>query len=114
MYARNSILLTTVRVQGTDDVVERTCADHMLLLGLHDSGCVSTLEVIGGSSTRPASFEVVGDDASVQIVGIIPGTYQIPRLTIEASAPIPPLPRPAVPELSGRAGQHRRGLHPLR
>ena len=99
--ARNSILRPKVPVAGTDEMVDRTCADHMLVLGAHESGCVSTLEVVGGTSTRPALFEVQGSEGWLRVVGTVPGTYQIPRLALEASVPTPPLPEPAVPQLSG-------------
>lgn len=98
---RNSILRPRVRVQGTDETVARTCADHMLVLGRHESGCVSTLEVVGGMSERPALFEVVGEGGWLRVVGTKPGTYQIPRLALEASAPVEPAPAPVAPELAG-------------
>lgn len=99
--ARNSILRTRVPVAGTAETVDRTCADHMLVLGGHESGCVSTLEVLGGTSTRPALFEVQGSEGWLRVVGTVPGTYQIPRLALEASVPVPPLPEQRVPELTG-------------
>jgi len=98
--ARNSILHPTIRVQGTDATVERTCADHMLVLGRHATGCVSTLEVVGGSSTRPASFELEGETGWLRVYGTKPGTYQIPKLAIEASAPAA-APESIAPHLSG-------------
>ncbi len=99
--ARNSTLRKAIRVTGTDDFVTRTCADHMLVLGGHASGCVSTLEVMGGTSTRPALFEITGETGWIRITGTVPGTYQIPRLQLEASFELEPLPEPIAPALSG-------------
>lgn len=99
--ARNSILRRQVRLSGTDEFVERTCADHMLITGLHRNGCVSNLEVIGGSPNRPAEFEIVGDKGWIRIVGATPGTCQIAKLSVEASVPLPPLPDPVGRDLSG-------------
>jgi len=99
--ARNSTLRKSIRVTGTDSFVTRTCADHMLVLGGHDSACVSTLEVSGGASTRPALFEIVGESGWIRISGTVPGTYQIPRLQLEASFELEPMPAPVAPGLSG-------------
>jgi predicted dehydrogenase len=111
--ARNSTLRPRVPLQGTDELVDRTCADHMLVLGQHTSGCVSTLEVLGGTSTRPASFEIVGDAGWLRVVGTVPGTYQIPQLMIEASVLVPPIPEPAAPDLSGPPANVAEAYHRL-
>ncbi len=99
--ARNSILRPQVRIAGTDEHVARTCADHMLVLGLHASGCVSTLEVSGGPTDRPALFEIVGSAGWLRVVGTVNGTYQIPRLALEASVPLPEPVDAIARELSG-------------
>ena len=67
--ARNSILRKQVRLSGTEDVIERTCADHMMVLGLHDSGCVSTLEIAGGSATTPFSLTLEGEKGWIRLFG---------------------------------------------
>jgi predicted dehydrogenase len=99
--ARNSILRKKVRVTGTDEFVDRTCADHMLVTGLHERGCISTLEVIGGSPDRPAQFELIGDKGWIRVTGTVPGTCQIAKLAVEASFPIDPIPEPVAPHLVG-------------
>ena len=87
--ARNSTFVRQVPVIGTDRHVERTCADHMLVLGRHDSGCVSTFEVIGGRPEhRTALFELEGDNGWLRISGAVPGTCQIVPLKLEASVPV--------------------------
>ena len=99
--ARNSILRPKVPVQGTGEMVDRTSADHMLVIGAHETGCVSALEVLGGTSTRTALFEIQGSEGWLRVVGTVPGTYQIPRLSLEASVPVPALPDPVAPDLAG-------------
>ncbi len=101
--ARTSILHPRVRIAGTGDWVERTCADHMLVLGRHASGCVSTLEVVGGRVKQPALFEIEGEDGWIRVSGVETGTYQIAPLQLEASFDTEPLPAAAVPGLSGPA-----------
>src|SRR5690606_409717 len=59
--ARTTTTQKQVPIVGTDEMIERTCADHMLVQGLHGSGCVSTLEVTGGVPDRPFTLELVGD-----------------------------------------------------
>jgi len=99
--ARNTRFLRQVPVIGTDRHVERTCADHMLVLGQHGSGCVSTLEVIGGRpESKAALFELEGDNGWLRVSGTVPGTCQIAPLALTASVPVT-LPAPAVPGLTG-------------
>ncbi len=85
--ARDSILRKQVRITGTDEVVERTCADHMMVLGQHASGCVSTLEVVSGTASRPFSLEVTGDRGFIKVSGSFPGGFQAGELTLETSGP---------------------------
>ena len=99
--ARNSTFLRQVPVQGGSDYVERTCADHMLVLGRHASGCVSTLEVVGGRPEgRTALFDLVGSQGWLRVSGTVPGTCQIAPLRIEASVPVS-VPEAIVPGLAG-------------
>jgi predicted dehydrogenase len=73
--ACNSTFVRQVPVIGTDRHVARTCADHMLVLGRHESGCVSTFEVVGGRPEhRTALFELEGDRGWLRISGTVPGT----------------------------------------
>lgn len=99
--ARNSTRLTTVRVTGTDEVVERTCADHMMVLGAHASGCVSTLEVIGGAPPAPFSLEVIGEAGALRITGAHPGGFQVANLRLETDLAAVRAPEPVAPELKG-------------
>jgi predicted dehydrogenase len=97
--ARNSTLLKSVRVSGTNEIIERTCADHMLVLGKHESGCVSTLEVIGNTSSRPFILELSGERGSLKVSGGRGGGYQVGGLKFEASVETGTTPNPVVPEL---------------
>lgn len=67
--ARCSTLRKQVRLSGTDEMVERTCADHVMVLGLHDSGCVSTLEVIGGVAKGEFTLVVEGEKGWIKLSG---------------------------------------------
>jgi predicted dehydrogenase len=95
--ARASTWHRRIPVAGTAEVIDRTCADHLLLLGQHSSGCVSTLEIVGGTSDRPVSFEIVGETGWIRISGTVPGMYQIAPLQLEASFPVEsPVPEPGL------------------
>ena len=99
--ARNSTLRDKVRIDGTDEIVTRTCADHMFVLGKHTSGCVSSLEVVGGVPSAPFGFELVGETGTLKLTSRHPGGFQVGRLSLETSFPTDP-PAPAVaPDLSG-------------
>jgi predicted dehydrogenase len=99
--ARNTILQPQVRISGTDDLIQRTCADHMLVLGRHESGCVSTLEVPGGSAQRPFSLELIGEKGWLKVSGGGAGGYQAGFLKLETSFPSEPQPMPVAPDLRG-------------
>lgn len=101
--ARGSILWPSVRVEGSGETMTRTVDDHILVLGEHASGCVSSVETIGGRGDRPASIEIVGDNGWVRIAGRAPGTYQIATLELTASFDLPAVPTAAAPNLTGPA-----------
>ena len=102
--ARCSTLMKSIRIQDSDECVARSSADHMLILGLHDSGCVSTLEVIGGEAARPFSLELIGDRGWLKITGGRPGGYQVGNLELHTSGPDRPAPPLVLPELSHSPG----------
>jgi predicted dehydrogenase len=97
--ARNSILLEKVRIQGSREIIERTCADHMMILGKHRGGCVSSLEVIGGVPSRPFLLELVGDQGSLRLTGGHAGGYQVGNLKLETSFRSEPPREPVVSDL---------------
>jgi len=83
--ARSSTLRRRVCIQGTKEIITRSCADHMMVLGRHDSGCVSTLEVAGGVAEKPFMLELEGEHGWLRITGKNPGGYQTGMLTLETS-----------------------------
>ena len=93
--ARNSILLDTVEIAGTGEVARRTCADHMLITGRHDGGCVSSVEILGGVPI-PLRFELRGTLGTLEIVGHHPGGYQCAELSVTCSANAEAQPLPSV------------------
>lgn len=99
--ARCTTFRKQIPVAGTDRTVERTCADHMSITGLHDSGCVSMVEVMGGMpESKTALIELEADEGWLRVSAERPGTCQIASLTIEASVPVL-VPSPVAPQLSG-------------
>lgn len=100
--ARNTILRRTVEIAGTGGQVERTCPDHMMILGKHEGGCVSSVEIVGGQAS-PLRFELRGSEGTLQIDGHHPGGYQCGPLTVTTSTASDPQPAPAVPGLEGAA-----------
>ena len=98
--ARNSILQPTVTLTGSGEAVARTCADHMLIVAKHASGCVSSIEIVGGANI-PLCFELRGTEGSLAIGGHHPGGYQCGHLEVTAEPPCPPQAALAVDGLSG-------------
>lgn len=98
--ACNSILQDTVEIIGTGEKIQRTCADHMMILGQHASGCVSSVEIVGGANI-PLRFELRGSAGTLEITGHHPGGYQCGHLTVTTNPPSPPQPECAVPRLEG-------------
>ncbi len=98
--ALNSILLDTITIIGSGETVARTCADHMLILGQHASGCVSSVEIVGGAAI-PLRFELRGSAGTLEITGHHPGGYQCAHLTVTTEPPSPPQPALGVAGLEG-------------
>lgn len=80
--ARASILRDEMTLMGSNEVVKRTCADHLLTFGKHESGCISSLEVVGGVVDVPFQFELRGTHGALSINGGHPGGYQVGPLTV--------------------------------
>jgi len=99
--ALNSILIDKMRISGTDDHVTRTSPDHIAVIGRHDGGVVSNLEVVGGISDPAFLFEVRGEMGTISIGGHFGGGYQASSLTVTATVPIPPQPEGPAPQLVG-------------
>lgn len=99
--ARNSILRRRVRIRGSDEVVQRTCADHMLVFGLHWSGCISTLEIVSGTASKPFVLEVTGELGWIRLSGGFPGGFQAGEVSLETSSTHTARPRLAASELEG-------------
>ena len=68
-------------IAGTGEMVERTCADHLLIHARHAGGCVSSIEIVSGDST-PLRFELQGTEGKLEITGGHPGGYQCGALTV--------------------------------
>ena len=100
--ARNSILRSQVEIAGTSEMVERTCADHMLIHGRHASGCVSSVEITAGENL-PLRFELRGSEGTLEIRGHHPGGYQCGDLTVTTSPAAPEQPRSRLTGLEGAA-----------
>lgn len=97
--ARNSILQKTVAITGSSEIVTRTCADHMLVIGRHDSGCISTLEVTGGEAGRLFSFELIGEKGSLRLTSSNPRGFQAGSIELETNVAGSVVPGAAVPGL---------------
>lgn len=100
--ARNTILRSSVAIMGSDDVVERTCPDHMMITGEHESGCISSVEIVGGQSL-PLRFELRGTDGLLEINGDHPGGFQCGDLAVTTSLDAEAQPAQTFPDLSGAA-----------
>lgn len=103
LSAINSILVPQMIVSGTDETVARTCPDHVFVIGHHDSGCISSLEVIGGEVRPLFQFELRGETGSLSIEGGHVGGYQAGRLCVTTSTGAAAQPDAAAPELDGPA-----------
>jgi len=101
--ARNSIIHTTVKIVGTNEAVERTCPDHVLVLGKHASGCLSSLEVIGGQPSMPLRMEITGTKGTLEVTArhATLGGFQVNNLECRLSVPSDPIPPAVSPSLEG-------------
>jgi predicted dehydrogenase len=103
IQAQTVIQVPKVKIIGTDEVIERDCADHIAIIGRHDGGCVSTVEVAGGRNpTTPFMFEIIGTKGEIRVSGLCAGGFQTGVLKLETTLESPPrAPAPVGPELKG-------------
>ena len=97
--ARASILVERMTLMGTAETVARTCADHLLVSGRHMSGCISSLEVVGGVTDVPFQFELRGETGSLSITGGHIGGFQAGYLNVTTNPPSAPQPVAVVPDI---------------
>lgn len=97
--ARTSILQPTVELAGSDELVNRTCADHMLVLGRHEGGCISTVEVSGLEGKRPFLFELIGSKGTLTLTSTHPAGFQAGALHVETSVETTSAASSSVPQL---------------
>lgn len=100
--ARSDILHRRVRISGTQQTVERTCPDHLLVLGKHASGCLSSLEVIGGQVRTPFRMDLVAGGGTLSVSSArADGGFQVTNLECVSSASADPMHSAVSPELAG-------------
>jgi predicted dehydrogenase len=100
--ARGGILYERIRIAGTDQSVQRTCPDHLLVLGRHASGCLSSLEIMGGQLRMPFRMELVASRGTLSLTSRqAAGGFQVTDLECETSVAADPVPAPVSAGLSG-------------
>ena len=97
--ARTSILQKSVAVTGSGEIVTRNCADHMLVLGRHDGGCISSLEVTGAATDRPFSFELNGEKGWLKLTSSNPRGFQAGAIQLETNIANAPALKASIPGL---------------
>jgi len=93
--ARTSILTPEVEIAGTGERVARTCADHMIVTGLHATGCASVVEIVAGEPAMGLRCELRGTQGRLGLAGHHPGGYQCAALHFEGESPAAPAGLPA-------------------
>lgn len=83
LQAQEAILNPDIILTGTDLMIRRDCADHLAILGKHDSGCTSSVEIVSGRGQTPFLFELFGSRGGLRITGLCPGGYQTGVLMLE-------------------------------
>jgi predicted dehydrogenase len=86
VQARGTIQHPKVKVVGTDRFVDRNCFDHLTFIGVHENGCVTSLE---STSSRPMDseflFDITGASGELRIKGAAGGGFQTANLTLEGT-----------------------------
>ena len=75
-------------------MIERTCADRVLAIGNHEGGCVSILEVFGGTPDLPFSIDLRGTKGKLIIIGDGASSFETGHLLV--STMTVPSPSPAL------------------
>lgn len=98
LQAQATIQHPEVHILGADGKIERNCADHLLVFGVHANGCVSATEIVGGamSADHPFEFKVRGSEHNLALGGAFPGGFQVAELRLTTDADAAPVPRTPV------------------
>jgi predicted dehydrogenase len=73
----------------------------VLVIGRHQSGCISSLEVVGGEARPAFLFELRGESGKIMIEGHFPGGYQAGDLVVTTDFGAEPPPAATSPGLAG-------------
>lgn len=85
----------TVTLTDTNEQIERTAPDHLLVQARMISGCALAVEVAGDRAPgTPFSFEVVGTDGTLSLAGGHPNGFQAGRLTVSLNGERQPVDEP--------------------
>jgi predicted dehydrogenase len=99
-----AIQFAQVRLTDTDEWIERSTPDHLLMLSRHHNGCVASIEV-GGN--RPPdtrfTFEITGTEGRLALVGGHPHGFQAGELRLETDRDALPLDKPVADALTREA-----------
>ncbi len=99
VQARTTLQFPKVKIMGGDGFMDRTCTDHMAVIGCHESGCITVVEAASG---RPQDavfqFSVTGTNGELRISGS-GGGFQTSELKLEASVPHDP-PAPTIANMA--------------
>ncbi len=83
--ALTAIQFGSIHLTDTDEWIERSTPDHLLMLSRHHNGCIVSIEV-GGN--RPPdtkfTFEIIGTEGRLTLVGGHPHGFQAGELRLEA------------------------------
>ncbi|MDO6414515.1 Gfo/Idh/MocA family oxidoreductase [Sphingomonas sp. BIUV-7] len=101
--AINTIRFPEMKLTGQDETVARTSPDHILVIGHHASGCVSSLEVLGGEARPTFLFELRGETGMLTIEGHFAGGFQGGVLAVTSDVGAPAVPAASAPGLTGPA-----------
>ncbi len=82
--------------------VERVVPDHLAIAARFESGCMASVEIVGGrGADAPFLFHIVGTGGELTLRGGSPFGFQGGELTLEASVPFEAPDAPSAPGLGG-------------
>ena len=93
--ALSGIQFPRVQLTDAEGWIERSTPDHLLVHSRHENGCLVSVEVGGNRPPgTPFSFEIIGTEGRLSLMGGHPHGFQAGLLRLETDRDLPPPEKP--------------------
>lgn len=97
LEALSAIHFPSIELLDTNEKIERTTPDQLMVVGRHANGCLLSADVDGTApADTPFTFEILGEKGRLSLIGGDPHGFQGGELRLEGEHAFPPPDAPVV------------------